>query len=310
MQEYQQGELMNKIVYFGVNTTALNILKRINLSKDLLVTINADKATNLKVTDYNIDLLNLDFSNIYHVEKYSLKSETDENFFKSYNGDIGIVIGWNRLIPLNIIKTFKYGIVGFHGTPYGLPKGRGRSPVIWSIVLGEKKYHFYLFQLTEGVDDGPIYSEKIIDINSFDTIVSFNEKIAIVAAEMLNEVVPKIFNGKVQPVHQEEGDTTYFPKRNFNDGKIFWDKTSEEICNLIRAITEPYPCAHTHINDKVVKILDAQPFSSNLFLKKNPGEICTVFDNGHVIVRTGDGTLLIKKYEADCRLEGNQTLIF
>ena len=133
---------MNKIVYFGVNTTALNILKRINLSRDLLITIDLDKAIKLKVTDYNDHLLDLDFAGIYNVKKYSLKSETDENFFKSYNGNLGIVIGWNRLIPLSIIKSFKYGILGFHGTPYGLPKGRGRSPVIWSIVLGEKKYHF------------------------------------------------------------------------------------------------------------------------------------------------------------------------
>ena len=299
---------MNKIVYFGVNTTAFNILKMTNLSKDLLVSITEDKAIKLSVTDYYNDITKINFTDVYYTEKYSLKSQTDEDFFKNYKGDLGIVIGWHRLIPPNIIKTFKYGIIGFHGTPYGLPKGRGRSPVIWSIVHGEEKYHFYLFLLREGVDDGPIYFEKILDINNYDSISSFNQKIAIVAASMLNEVVPKIFKGEIIPFQQKDEEASYFPKRGFEDGKIYWNKPSIEIYNLIRALSEPYPCAHTYLNDKIIKIIEAQPFSTTLFDSEEPGHICAIFANGQFVVKTCDGSLLVKKYKADVQIIENEKL--
>ena len=300
---------MSRLVYFGINTTAYNILRMSNLSKDLLISITDEKAKKLDVTDYNNNISKLNFADIYYVEKYSLKSQTDEEFFKNYKGDLGIVIGWNRIIPLKIINTFKFGIIGFHGTPYGLPKGRGRSPVIWSIVLGEKKYHFYLFQLDEGVDDGPIYLEKVLDINNFDTISSFYQKISVVAASMLNEVVPKIFNGEINPYPQKNEEASYFLKRGFSDGKIFWNKSSVEIHNLIRALSEPYPCAHTYLNDKIVKIIEAQPFSTTLFDSEEPGYICTIFANGQFVVKTGDGSLLIKKYRADIQIQEKEKFI-
>jgi len=300
---------MNRIVYFGVSTTAYNILERTKLTKDLLVSITEDKARKLQIDDYNNNFSELDFTDIYYAEKYSLKSKTDEEFFKNYKGDLGVVIGWNRIIPLSIIKSFKFGIIGFHGSPYGLPKGRGRSPVIWSIVLGEKKYHFYLFQLNEGVDDGPIYLEKVLDINNYDTISSFYQKIAVAAASMLNEVVPKIFNGEIIPYPQKTEDASYFLKRGFEDGKIFWNKSSMEIHNLIRALTEPYPCAHTYLNDKIVKIIEAQPFSTTLFDSEEPGYICTIFANGQFVVKTGDGSLLIKKYRADIQIKEKEKFI-
>ena len=225
-----------------------------------------------------------------------MKSKKDFEYFENLKPDLGLVVGWNRLIPSDIIKTFKYGMLGLHGTPYGLPKGRGRSPVIWTLVLGEKKYYYYLFEITENIDDGPIYSEKIIDITEFDDNSTFYKKLVVLGSEQLNAVVPKIFDYSIKPFSQPDGKATYFPKRGFKDGEIDWSKSTIDIYNIIRAITSPYPCAHTYLNGQIFHIIKAIPFSKKLFIAKNPGDICILYEDGEFVAKTGDGTLLVKKY--------------
>jgi len=120
--------------------------------------------------------------------------------------------------------------------------------------------------------------------------------------------VPRIINGELIPYPQREEDASFFLKRKFEDGKIFWNKSSMEIYNLIRALSEPFPCAHTYLNEKIIKIIEAQPFSSTLFNSEEPGCICAIFANGHFVVKTGDGSLLIQKYSTDIKLKENQKL--
>lgn len=288
-----------KAAFFGVNFLAYDILHLVKLPKDLLVTIDNVKANSIGLTEYCKSLSDLTFQEIYCAEKYSLNSDSDISFFNNYSGDIGIVIGWNRIIPDEIIASFKYGIVGLHGSPYKLPKGKGRSPAIWSIVLGEKMYYYYLFQMTAGVDEGAIWNEKEIEINDFDDINSLYKKLAILASDMINSTVPRIINGTAESRPQPSGQSTYFNKRTFVDGEINWGEETMTIYNLIRAITEPYPCAHTYLDEKIIYIKRAIPFSNKLYLKMNPGEICHIFEDKSLVIKTKDGTILVTEYEPE-----------
>ena len=303
MLEFQRGKKMTKIAVFAVNSVAFEILKRLSFDIDLIVTVDPNKAKKLEITDYCEKLINYNSLKTYFFNKYSLKSLEDINFFQKYQGDIGLVLGWNRLIPKEIISQFSICILGLHGTPYGLPKGRGRSPVIWTLVLGERKYHFYLFKISEGVDDGPIFSEQILDINIFDDNNSFYKKLIISASYQINEIIPKIISNSIQPMEQPSGVPTYFPKRTFADGEIDWNKSTEEIYNLIRAITHPYPCAHTYNGNDIIYIIEAVPFSSKLFSDREVGEVCSVFEDKQFVLKTIDGTLLVKKYKSSSEIK-------
>ena len=91
---------------------------------------------------------------VYTSHKYSLKSEEDFAFSKN-NFQIGFVVGWQRLIPENILDTF-IGVFGMHGSAMKLPKGRGRSPMNWSIIEGRKVFYTNLFKYNSGADDGDV----------------------------------------------------------------------------------------------------------------------------------------------------------
>ena len=86
---------------------------------------------------------------------------TDKKTQKIFDGkkiDLLIVVGWQRLIPGWLINQLTVGAFGMCGSSQPLPKRRGRSPMVWSIL--EKRSHFLtnLFRYDEGIDSGMIVS--------------------------------------------------------------------------------------------------------------------------------------------------------
>lgn len=287
-----------KIILFGIQKQGLEIVKYLinnNIRITHLVTINKEKATKLKTSgwvDYNFfcDKYNIE---LYHCDKYSLKSGKDFKFFKDNNFDLAILGGWQRLIPENIINTFKYGIIGQHGSSEMLPRCRGRSPVNWSLLLNKERLIWNIFFIKPGVDDGDIIDYKNININQFDTCKTLYYKISIIVKKMYLDNIPKIFNNSIIFLKQS-GKATFYEKRSPEDGKINWENSVKEIYNLIRAVTSPYPGAYSFLGPDKIYFLDAQPFDNNIIYHgRKYGEIVEVFEK-EFIINCVDGLLLIK----------------
>jgi len=65
----------------------------------------------------------------------SIKGENDFDEFKTF--DIGVVASFGHLIPADLIGMFPHGIINVH--PSLLPRWRGASPLIYSILFGDQK---------------------------------------------------------------------------------------------------------------------------------------------------------------------------
>lgn len=297
----------NKICAFVANDAGKYAFQKLIKEElvDCVVTITAKKAEKLGVSNY-LDVSKIYNGEIYYAKKYNLKSAEDVNFFEQKRFDVGFILGWNRLIPKEIIDTFKYGIYGFHGTPFKLPKGRGRSPTIWAIALGYKEFYLHMFKINEGIDEGEIYGTKKIEIYETDTIKFFHLKTSYAAYELIMENLENITSGK--PGIPQEGTPVYFRRRDEKDGKINWNFPTKRIYDLIRAITKPYPGAWTTLNGEKIRIWEAVPFSKYFFENKKPGTICAVFDEGFV-VKTGDGSILITHWSPKIVIKEGDLLI-
>ena len=106
----------------------------------------------------------------YSVGDYSLK--TCQDFFNNNEFEMGISYGWQRLIPQYILDRFETGVFGTHASPLGLPYGKGRSPLNWSIIRGFNQVYFNLFKYVAKADSGMMYSTVKFEINKWDTIES------------------------------------------------------------------------------------------------------------------------------------------
>lgn len=294
-----------KIVLFGCKSTSkfiLNGLIEMNCI-DYLVTIDEEKGRTQKVADYQslTSYSKLIGIPVYVAEKYSLKSEKDELFFREQNFDIAFVIGWQRLVPRNILNTFSIGAFGMHGSAANLPKGRGRSPMNWAIIEGRKVFYTNLFKYDDGVDSGDILDTVKFCISDKDTGETMHFKNTLSMKYLIKKNISSLIKNKFQLKKQLPLDPTYYPKRNEEDSLIDWEDDIFNIERLIRAVTRPFNGAYSYLEEKKIVIYQAQIFDNHEFGYQDflPGQVVEIFENGKFLIKVFGGLLLINEYRTE-----------
>jgi methionyl-tRNA formyltransferase len=292
-----------KIVVVGclmVGWELINALLEQGLSVDHIVTITPEKAAKAKVAGY------ADFGDlgkkynipVYYAEKYSLNGEADIRFFNAHQFDLLLQGGWQRLFPEHLLDTLSIGALGIHGSSEFLPKGRGRSPLNWSLIENKKRFIIHLFIIKPGVDDGDVFDYEMFDINEHDDIRSLYLKNYIVTKNMLLRNMENLLAGSIK-VYPQSGEPTYYPARKPEDGLIDWAKTVTDVYNHIRALTHPYPGAFTYLNNEKRFIWKAVPFDTRIaYYGKQEGEVVEIFREGDFIVNCNSGLLRVIESDA------------
>ena len=290
-----------KIVVCGCTDSGYDVVNHLlinGIKITHIVSLTPEQAKNSKVSGYkSFESLAQKFNTkISYPKEYSMNNESDSLFFENEKFDLLIVCGWQRLIPENILKSFKIGGIGFHGSSEFLPKGRGRSPVNWSIIEGKDRFILHAFLMTPGVDDGDILEHEIFDITQWDTCKTIYYKISITQKQILERLIPKLLSNNFER-HSQIGEPTFYPKRTPDDGLIDWSKPMIEIYNLIRAVTRPYPGAFSFNDDQRINIWNSQPFDTKIQYESLSGTIVEKFSNDDFLVKCKEGLLLVTDYD-------------
>jgi UDP-4-amino-4-deoxy-L-arabinose formyltransferase/UDP-glucuronic acid dehydrogenase (UDP-4-keto-hexauronic acid decarboxylating) len=168
---------------------------------------------------------------------------------KEFAPDIIFSFYYRNMVKQPILDIPPAGCLNLHGS--FLPKYRGRCPVNWVFVNGEKETGVTLHYMTPKPDDGDIVCQKKIIIAEDDTARSLHEKAAQTASTMLDEILPRIKDGAAPREPQDHSKATYYGGRRPADGEIDWSVSAKQVRNLVRAVTRPYPGAFSHIaNEK------------------------------------------------------------
>ena len=153
---------------------------------------------------------------------------------------IGIAAGWYHMLPARLRRLFASGVLGIHASL--LPKYRGGAPLNWALLQGERETGVSLFELTDGVDDGPLYGQRRFPIRAHDYIGDLVERASDAAVDLLSESIASMADGSLTPQPQS-GTPTYCLQREPDDGIIDWTCPAEQIERLVRAVSRPYPGA-------------------------------------------------------------------
>jgi len=226
------------------------------------------------------------------------KIRTDEflDEIKFYNPDLICVTAYGKIIPPNILELPKYGCVNVHASL--LPNYRGAAPINWAIINGEKTSGITTMLMDEGMDTGDILLKKEIEIGEDDTSVELSEKLSAIGALLLIETIEKGQNDEIEPIKQNDSEATYAPIIKKDVGRVDWNKSAEEIRNLIRG-TQPWPGAFTSYNGKNLKIFRTSINS----ISGDPGKVL-VSDGGKLVIGTGQNSLDI----SELQIEGGRRL--
>jgi UDP-4-amino-4-deoxy-L-arabinose formyltransferase/UDP-glucuronic acid dehydrogenase (UDP-4-keto-hexauronic acid decarboxylating) len=167
---------------------------------------------------------------------------------RKMNPDVIFSFYYRKMVKPAILDIPRAGCLNLHGSL--LPKYRGRCPINWVLINGEKETGVTLHYMTPQPDAGDIVSQKAIAISQDDTARSLFDKTADACAEMLAEVLPRIKDRTAPRMPQNDAQATYFGGRHPEDGEIDWKKPARAVRNLVRAVSRPYPGAFSYVGDR------------------------------------------------------------
>lgn len=178
---------------------------------------------------------------------------------KELNADLQIVVAF-RMLPEEVWNMPKLGTYNLHGSL--LPKYRGAAPINWAIINGEKESGVTTFKLKHEIDTGNTLFQEKVNISDITTAGELHDELMKVGAELILKTVKAIESGTLDLKTQDNSLAVHAPKIFKETCKIDWNKTPEQIHNLIRGLS-PYPAAFTEFKDLQGNVLSLKIFSSS-----------------------------------------------
>lgn len=177
---------------------------------------------------------------------------------KTLNPDLQVVVAF-RMLPEAVWNMPSMGTINLHASL--LPQYRGAAPLNWAIINGEKETGATTFKLQHQIDTGNILLQEKLEIGEDETAGELHDRMKETGAELLVRTVNGLGNGKVQETPQlwsdRETGLKHAPKIFTEDCRINWEKTVDEVYNLVRGLS-PYPVAFTLLSGKTLKIYKAK----------------------------------------------------
>lgn len=232
------------------------------------------------------------------VEDYGLRSPGDRVRIEALDLDVLIVAGWQRLVPDWLIGRCRGRVLGAHGSPWGITGGRGRSPQNWALILGRKEFFISLFLIDAGIDSGRVVQTRSFPLTPADDVKTSYYKTVLLEAEMLRDFIRD--GCQVSGARPQEGVPRYLPQRVPEDGEIDWSRPAQALYDFVRALTRPYPGAFSRLGTGRLVIHRTRVLDLDLeFPGAVPGQIVQHFTSGDLLVRTGQGLLLLEDYRCE-----------
>ncbi|MGF6198108.1 bifunctional UDP-4-amino-4-deoxy-L-arabinose formyltransferase/UDP-glucuronic acid oxidase ArnA [Pseudomonas laurylsulfatiphila] len=179
---------------------------------------------------------------------------------------------YRNLLSEPLLATARKGAFNLHGSL--LPRYRGRAPANWVLVNGETETGVTLHRMVKRADAGAIVAQQKVAIERSDTALSLHGKLRAAASDLLRDTLPALLQGKVSETPQDESKATVFGRRTPADGKLVWAKPAEELFNLVRAVTQPYPGAFCAVGEHKLIVWSAEVAKGNEGLA--PGRVISV----------------------------------
>ncbi len=200
--------------------------------------------------------------------------------------DLVVTAAFGQILPNELLETPKYGCINVHASL--LPELRGGAPIHYSILQGKKKTGITIMYMAEKLDAGDILTQAEVEITEEDNVGTLFEKLSDAGSKLLLETLPKLLDGELTPISQDEEKATFAPNIKREQEKIDWSKSGEEIFNHIRGLN-PWPVAYTIWNSLPLKVWQAVKFQ--VTKQEEPGKVIEIQKDG-IIVATGNQTAI------------------
>ncbi len=208
---------------------------------------------------------------------------------------------YRHLIRENVLALAPLGAFNLH--PSLLPAYRGRAPVNWVLVNGERETGVTLHHMVARADAGDIVGQRAVSIDDSDNALTLYRKLVPLGVELIEDLHPKIAAGTAPRRKMDISKGSYFGRRKPEDGRIDWRWPSRQIFNLVRAVTHPYPGAFCFVGGKKLMVWESKIGSEDGTLAE-PGRVVREMADGAFEIAAGEGSVIVKVAQFEGGVEG------
>lgn len=232
-------------------------------------------------------------------------------FLRQTQADLFVVVAYGQILSQEILDMPALGCVNVHASL--LPQYRGAAPIQWSLYNGDKETGVTTMQMEAGLDTGPILLKASVPIELLDNADHVAHTLSTVGAELLLKTVVKLGRQQIQPIPQNDAESTYAPLIQKEDYLLDWSRSAVALHNQIRGF---FPNCIAQFRGQDLKIMATAPVGDRYWeqlppsfsvLEHNwpalypgegkPGEIVSIAKHIGPIVQTGDGFLLLQQVQ-------------
>jgi methionyl-tRNA formyltransferase len=284
-----------RVVFAGSPDISVPSLVRVSSFFEVIAVItNPDKATGrgkkMKCNPVKEKALEL---GLKIIQAKSLGSEV-RNILSDLKPDILVVFAFGKIFGPRFLSVFPMGGINVH--PSLLPKYRGSSPILSSILHGDTETGISVQRINLEMDTGAILDQQVITLFGDESTESLSKYVAVQSAELLAEVLRKLESDKIEEKEQSNKNISYCRRIVKEDGKIDWNESAVQIDRKIRAFN-PWPGAFTRFKEKGLMI-----HIGHVYLKENnfsgdTGMVLGFDKSDGILIQTGSGILAVERLQ-------------
>ncbi len=251
-----------RTVYLGTSTFAVDVLGALATSphRPQLVVTPPDRPAGRgrKVSPPPVALAARDLGLELH-QAETVNDEASLARIEQAAPDMIAVCQFGQLIKEPLLSRFT--MLNVH--PSVLPCWRGAAPIERAIMAGDTVTGVTIFQITAGLDSGPIALVRHEPIQPDDTSGTLAERLAPLGAHLMIEALDQAEAGALELTPQTEDGASYADKIDPAERRLDPRRPAVELERIVRALT-PGIGAHLHLEDgerlgvEEARVVDAQ----------------------------------------------------
>ncbi len=205
--------------------------------------------------------------------------------------DVCAVVAYGRILPQRVLDIPRNGCINIHASL--LPQYRGSAPYQWAVLDGCKKTGVSAQYMALKMDAGDIIDVAETDIGENETAGELLDRLAVLGAQLLSDVLGKVKAGTATATAQDESKVTFAPMLDKGLCPIDWSKTAQQVHDHVRGL-HPWPVATATIGGTFFKIHSTVIVDG----KGQPGEVLGLTKTG-LVVACGEGAVEIRTLQAE-----------
>ncbi len=209
---------------------------------------------------------------------------------RAWRPDLIVVAAYGQILKPEVLQLPRYGCLNVHASL--LPRWRGAAPIQYALLHGDAQTGVTIMLMDEGLDTGPILSQRATTILPDDTAASLSPRLARLGAELLLDTLPPYLEGELEPRPQDDSLATYAPRLKREDGRLDFHRSAAYLARQVRAFY-PWPGTFMPWRGQRLKVLAAHPVED----APNPGPGVRTVYQGWPAVGTGDGLLVLEQVQ-------------